>query len=293
MSNSPATSLAASLTKEATTDRDGIHVSTALAQRTVWDELADENPTHAVISAKDEAAAAEKSRAQIADIKQHVSSDTVLLDCGAGYGRVAQYLLPEQPLQGYVAVDSSYQMLSLFKRRYEATPAEQRTPVLLVNADIHMLPLQAQSIDVAIVCAVYLHNHKDIVRQAVADLTRVMRPGGKVLVYSSFPRSRSLMGLQGQAYQILLNLLGRPYQNGPVRYYRASEIRRLFAEFAELELKPVGFAVLPKTIIGLPGPLEKLYRLGLANPVNWLLERITPSFLKPYFATHLDVVAVR
>ena len=281
------------LTKEATTNREGIHVSTTIANRTVWDTLAEENPTHAVISAKDEAAAAEKSRPQIEDIKTHVSADTVLLDCGAGYGRVAKYLLPAQPLKGYVAVDSSYEMLSLFKARYESTPTEQQTPVLLVNADINLLPLAAQSVDVAIVCAVYLHNHKDIVRQAVAELSGVVRPGGKVLVYSSFPRGMSLMGLQGYAYQALLHLLGRPYKNGPVRYYRAAEVRQLFADFAAVELKPVGFAVLPKTIIILPGPLEKLYRLGLANPVNALLSRLMPSFLAPYFATYFDVVATR
>ena len=281
------------LTKEATTNREGIHVSTTIANQTVWDTLAEENPTHAVISAKDEAAAAEKSRPQIEDIKTHVSADTVLLDCGAGYRGVAKHLLTAQPLKGYVAVDSSYEMLSLFKARYESTPTEHQTPVLLVNADINLLPLAAQSVDVAIVCAVYLHNHKDIARQAVAELSRVVRPGGKVLVYSSFPRGMSLMGLQGYAYQALLHLLGRPYKNGPVRYYRAAEVRQLFADFAAVELKPVGFAVLPKTIIILPGPLEKLYRVGRANPVIALLSRLMPSFLAPYFATYFDVVATR
>ncbi|WP_299215507.1 M56 family metallopeptidase, partial [uncultured Dokdonia sp.] len=65
------------------------------------------------ISAKDETAAAKKSAEQIADIKQYLKTDNILLDCGTGYGRVAKYLLPEMPLGGYVGVDSSYEMLTL------------------------------------------------------------------------------------------------------------------------------------------------------------------------------------
>jgi hypothetical protein len=87
--------------------------------------------------------------------------------------------------------------------------------------------------------------------------------------------------------------LGRPLKNGPVRYYRKKEIMYLFADFSDINIKTYGYAVLPKTLIFLPGPLEKLWRLGIANPVNNLLEKITPKKLKPYFATYYDVFAVR
>jgi ubiquinone/menaquinone biosynthesis C-methylase UbiE len=194
-------------------------------------------------------------------------------------------------LGGYIGVDSSYEMLSLFKQRYEKTEAEQRTPLLLVNADMHTLPVVDGSVDVLIVSAVFLHNHKSVVEQAMAEVKRVLKPGGKVLVYSSFPRAASLMGMQGLAYQALLNLLGRPFKNGPVRYYWEGEVVRLFAGFAEVQLKPVGYALLPKTLIFLPSPLEKLWRKGIANPLNNFLERLTPATLKPYCAVHFDVVA--
>lgn len=281
------------LKPQKTVVKEGIYVASEIAEKTVWDKLAVENPTHAVISAVDEEGARVKSAPQIADIKRHLKAGDVLLDLGSGYGRVAKYLLPDEVLGGYIGVDSAYAMLSLFKQRYDTEPLEQRTPALFLNADIHTLPLKDASVDVAIVCAVFLHNHKNVVKQAIAELQRVMKPGGTVLVYSSFPRSATAMGIQGHLYQGLLNLLGRPYKNGPVRYYRKKEILQLFSGFAALELHPHEFSVLPKTLIFLPKPLEIVYRRGIANPINALLQKITPASIQPLFAVHYDVVATR
>lgn len=284
-------SLTALIKAQTTIEREGIFIAKEIAEKTVWDTLATENPIHAVISATDEASAIKKSAPQIADIMTHLQSTDVLLDLGAGYGRVAKYVLPEITLGGYIGVDSSYEMLTLFKRHYMLDESEQRTPLLLLNADIHTLPLQNSSVDVMIVCAVFLHNHKDVVKQAMTELQRVLKPGGKVLVYSSFPRAATAMGLQGLSYQALLNLTGRPFKNGPVRYYGKGEVTRLFAGFSELEIKPVGYSVLPKSLIFLPTPIDRFWRLGIANPLNALLERLTPTSLKPYFAVHFDIVA--
>lgn len=276
-----------------TVERDGIFITNDIANKTVWDKLAKENPTHAVISAGDEANAAAKSTSQIEDIKSHLKPTDVLLDYGSGYGRVAKYLLPQMNLAGYVGLDSSYNMLQLFKERYDVTSAEQLTPALFLNADIHSIPLQSKSIDAVTVCAVFLHNHKSIVTQSMVELTRVVKPGGTVLVYSSFPRAATVMGIQGALYQFLLNLLGRPFKNGPVRYYTAKEIKQLFADFSEVELVPHQYALLPKTLIFLPSPLEKLYRLGLANPLNKLFEKLTPRSQRRHFASFYDVIAKR
>jgi ubiquinone/menaquinone biosynthesis C-methylase UbiE len=285
--------LDALMATDAVVEKEGIYVAKEIAEQTVWDKLAVENPTHAVISAGDEAAAAKKSEAQIADIKSYVQKGDVLLDCGTGYGRVAKYLLPQMELGGYIGVDSAYEMLSIFKNRYKEIEAEQRTPLLLLNADIHTLPLADNSVDVVIVCAVFLHNHKRVVQDAVKEISRVLKPGGKLLVYASFPRAATLQGLQGLTYQAFLNLIGKPYKNGPVRYYWRREIMQLFHNFATAELKPYEYAVLPKSLIFLPGFLDKMWRTVIANPVNKLLQIITPEPLKYYCAVHFDVVATR
>lgn len=287
------TDLLALLKPNETIEQRGLYVAKGISDRTVWDKHAVENPTHAVISAADEKAADEKSVQQIEDIQRHVTSEDVLLDFGCGYGRVAKYLLPTMILQGYIGLDSSCEMLSIFRERYIRSDEEQRTPVLMVNADIHTVPLKDQSVDVVIVCAVFLHNHKDVVKKAMGEIRRILKPGGTLLVYSSFPRSASLMGLQGGVYQMILNLGGKPFTNGPVRYYSKQEVLDLLKGFEEVELYPVGFSVLPKTLIFLPGILEKVYRVGIANPINSALERLMPTSAKAHFAVHYDVVAKR
>ncbi len=276
-----------------TLEQGGVHIAKGIAERTVWDVHAGENATHAVISAPNEEAARIKSEAQIADIKRHVKPDDVLLDFGAGYGRVAQYLLPQMTLAGYVAVDSAREMLSLFRERYIRNDDEQRTPLLLINADIHTVPLKDNAVDVVIVCAVFLHNHKDVVQKSMQEIKRVLKPGGTLLVYSSYPRAATFMGAQGMLYQALLNLMGKPFKNGPVRYYSKKEVMNLHAGFAELDIIPVGFTVVPKTLIFLPGPIEKLYRTCFSNPVNTFLEKICPKSCKHLFAAWYDVVAIR
>jgi len=286
-------SLTQLLQPNCTIEKEGIYVTNDIANKTVWDKLAIENPTHAVISSNDEAEAAAKSKPQIEDIKSHLASTDVLLDYGSGYGRVAKYILPDMPLAGYVGLDSSYNMLQLFKDRYDRSDSEQQTPVLFLNADIHSVPLQSQSVDKVIVCAVFLHNHKSIVATSMGELTRVVKPGGQVLVYSSFPRAWTFMGLQGHLYQMLLNLLGRPFKNGPVRYYTASEIKKLFDKFSDVQLVPHGFTFVPKSLIILPKFIDTAWRVTIANPINSLLAMIIPKSLHRHFAIHFDVIAKR
>lgn len=292
-SDMPQTALNQLLQPNETIEQGGIYIAKGIAERTVWDKHAVENPAHAVISAKDEADARRKSVTQIADIKQHLTSTDIVLDLGAGYGRVAQYVLPDMTLGGYIACDSSYEMLSLFRERYIRSDEEQCTPALSLNADIHTVPLKDNSVDVVLVCAVFLHNHKDVVEKSMQEIKRVLKPGGSLLVYSSFPRAATAMGIQGLTYQALLNLLGKPFKNGPVRYYSKKEVTRLLSGFSQVTIYPVGFTVLPKSLIFLPRVLDNLWRCGIANPFNTLMGHIVPQSSKPYFSVHYDVVAKR
>jgi ubiquinone/menaquinone biosynthesis C-methylase UbiE len=292
-STMPQTGLNQLLQPNETIEQGGIYIAKGIAERTVWDKHAVENPTHAVISAKDEADAHAKSVAQIADIKQHLTPTDILLDLGSGYGRVAKYLLPEMPLSGYIACDSSYEMLSLFRERYIRSDEEQQTPALSLNADIHTISLINNSVDVVLVCAVFLHNHKDVVEKSMQEIKRILKPNGRLLVYSSFPRAATAMGVQGTAYQALLNLLGKPFKNGPVRYYSKREVTKLLKGFSEVAIIPHGFTVFPKSIIFLPRFLDTWWRNGIANPLNAFLEKVMPHSVKPYFAVHYDIVAKR
>ena len=289
----PHTALDQLLLPNETIEQGGIYIAKGIAEKTVWDAHAVENATHAVISAKDEEDAKRKSVKQIADIKQHLTPADIMLDLGSGYGRVAQYLLPDMTLGGYIACDSSFEMLSLFRERYIRSDEEQRTPALSLNADIHTIPLRDNAVDVVLVCAVFLHNHKDVVEKSMQEIKRVLKPGGTLLVYSSFPRAATAMGVQGILYQALLNLLGKPFKNGPVRYYSKAEVIKLLTGFSQVSINPYAFSLVPKSLIFLPRIIDNVYRSGFAQPLNHLFEKLVPASMKSYLAVHYDVVAKR
>lgn len=259
---------------------------------TVWDTLARENPTHAVISAPDEASAERKSETEIEELLKQLP-DGVLLDLGCGYGRIAKYLLPKRSFTTYIGLDSSYNMLRIFSERYQSEPREKTTPLLLIHSDIHSIPLYDSSVDAIIVSAVFLHNHKSVVRTSLREVERVLKPGGTLIVRSSFPNLISLMGIQGYLYTCLLALFNKGYANGPVRYYTHGEVKRLLSEYQTVTVQAAGFALLPKHILILGGRLNKLYRQLIANPVNYFLESILPKNIQRLFPTHHDVVAIK
>lgn len=282
--------LAAIVRDQDVVERKGILVDKHIAEKTVWDKLATINPIDAVISAGNEEDAAKKSEPQITELKAEFN-DGIILDLGCGYGRIAKYLLPQRTFAGYVGLDSAYTMLQLFQDRYRRETNEQTTPALFLNANIHTIPLKDDSVDNVVVAAVFLHNHKSVVKQSIDEIQRVLKPGGKLFVYSSFPNKWTLMGLQGALYQMLLNLLGKPYKNGPVRYYGMKEVSNLFEGFGEVNIRTTGFAILPKRLIFLPSILDKGYRTLIANPLNAILMRILPKFIKEKASLHFDVFA--
>lgn len=276
---------------ERVTEHDGIFVSKEIAGRTVWDQLAEEDPLQAVISAESEEQARIKSDAQIDEIESRVAERTVLLDVGCGYGRIAKYLLTRRKIGIYVGVDSSFQMLRLFRERYRNSDAEGRSPALFVNSDISKMPLLENSIDFAVVSAVFLHNHKPVVRAATQEIERVLKPDATLLVFSSFPRRATAMGLQGWAYHTFLSLQGRGAVNGPVRYYSKNEVLSLFSGFSQTEVVPTGFELIPKSLIGVQGAADRVYRRYFSGPMNEFFQKLVPSRWQPAFARHYDVVA--
>ncbi len=202
-----------------------------------WNNLADTNAIHAAISANDEKYEREKSQQQIELLQQELNPG-VILDLGCGYGRVAKYILDARTFDGYIGLDSSRTMLKIFAERYQEQAS--KTPLLFLYSDIDHIPLADASVDNVIVSAVFLHNPKAITKRSLEEVHRVLRPGGKVFILSSFPARTSLMSLQGDLYLLLLGLFGKGRKNGPVRYFSRAEVARLLAAFTHTDIRAAG-----------------------------------------------------
>ncbi|QLD86946.1 methyltransferase domain-containing protein [Natronomonas halophila] len=103
--------------------------------------------------------------------------DVLSLGCGPGFepAELAEAVGPE----GHVhAIDRSEAMLALAKRRCGGNPR-----VTLTEADVTDVPLSDESVDAA--TAVQVYAYVDALDTALAELHRVLRPGGRAVVYDT------------------------------------------------------------------------------------------------------------
>jgi ubiquinone/menaquinone biosynthesis C-methylase UbiE len=99
-------------------------------------------------------------------------------DLGCGSGRVAATIAPF--VHAVVGVDSSPEMLDVARARLAGSENVQ-----LVHGRIEQLPLDSASLDIALV--VHLLHHVVDPNAALAEVARVLRPGGRLVVADVLP----------------------------------------------------------------------------------------------------------
>lgn len=272
--------------------KEGVILPKDQVDQTVWDSLATDDLLDAATSATSEEHAIKKGAAQIEVLKK-AGPLGIILDLGCGYGRLAEQLLPRSTAsKTYIGVDSSIKMLR-FARERKTDRKDIKTPMHFMYGEIDQIPLKDGSVDTVVVSAVFLHNHKSVTKRSVEEIYRVLKPGGRVFVFSSFPNFHTLMGYQVSLYLLFLSWFGDPYRNGPVRYFTKSEIKKLFKNYQKLQIEPVGFSLLPKRILVLPGFLNRPYKRWLADPFNSFLVKLLPKAMVKALASHLDVISTK
>src|SRR5918996_1249259 len=110
---------------------------------------------------------------------------SVVLDAACGTGRYSQYLAERG--HRVIGVDRSVAML--------AKARENLPQCAFREGDLEALPLEAASVD-TVVCALALV-HLPEVGRAIAELARVVRPGGRVIISDVHP-FLVLLGWQAQ-----------------------------------------------------------------------------------------------
>jgi SAM-dependent methyltransferase len=146
------------------------------------------------------------------------------------------------------AVDCSADGLALGRRFY----GELGLPLRTVQADIRRLPLEDGSFDVAFNAGVLEHFEDADLLAVLAEMVRVVRPGGRVLVFC--PNRYNLF------YQTHLRRIPR-HDYEFERALTADEMRRHFQALGLVDIQVNGVHVHPAPNYLLPAWLPKHHRL--------------------------------
>jgi ubiquinone/menaquinone biosynthesis C-methylase UbiE len=131
----------------------------------------------------------------------------VALDAACGTGRYAR-LLAEQGARQVIGIDQSEAML---ERARELTAPGSATEMLFKQGNLLDLPLADHSCDLAVVALALAHLETRELSQAFAELSRVLKPGGMLLMSEMHPfgaltggrcRFEANAGGQKQVYHI-------------------------------------------------------------------------------------------
>ncbi len=129
-----------------------------------------------------------------------------VVDLGCGRGEVVLH----SASRGAMAwgLDYATEGLRLAKMMVSSVVDDAiRARIGLQQADVRRLPLGAETVDVVFMLDVVEHLHADELAEALAEVQRVLRPGGKLVVHTmpslwyyrfGYPIYRALQALRGQ-----------------------------------------------------------------------------------------------
>ncbi|MGQ4648733.1 methyltransferase domain-containing protein [Lyngbya aestuarii] len=263
--------------------RKGIHYSLSedvdKRANITWSKAAETNPI--------KAAAATTSQDYFAKfpdwINEYINGNCAnILDAGCGYGRLAIPLLKRNPELYLLGVDASPVMLNKFLTlvREDENIINR---VALYQGNLANIPVKSDYFDCIISCAVLLHLPHAEAREIINEMYRVLKPGGQIILVSSFPSIYNLEGIQNFVYEKF-----KPRANGPVRVYRKEQVKKLLSRFQEVKLVARNLTVIPRSIAQINLPFGSAIR----NFNKKMTERYLATFAESGFlVSHYEVVA--
>jgi ubiquinone/menaquinone biosynthesis C-methylase UbiE len=145
-----------------------------------------------------------------------------ILEIGPGYGRVPLYLSHRRGMtcQHYIGVDISLNMLRELRRVATEYGLFGGAELSLACQSADSLPLPDDSVDFAMASAVFLHMGKDHVKRTMAEVARVLRPGGQVAFDTCFP-NRNGSANRIEVWRTRLGLVRSAHH---LKYWRRDEL---------------------------------------------------------------------
>ncbi|MDZ8064514.1 MAG: class I SAM-dependent methyltransferase [Nostoc sp. DedQUE08] len=214
-----------------------------------------------------------------------------ILEIGSGYGRAPLHLSKAKNLkcEKYYGIDISEPLLRRLvkvKQEYNFFPEAEFN---LICTSAETLPLEDNSIDLVISNCVFMHIPDAQLRNLLADICRVLKPGG-IFVFNHSFHNKSCPS------HIIHNFIRRlnPFVRNPVylKQYSAAEIEEMLAtagmkaKCPQYIVEPTAeYAILPETIKGIPVPFANAINRSL-KPSDNLKETLAYGFSA--YSTKLD-----
>ncbi|MEH2140982.1 class I SAM-dependent methyltransferase [Nostoc sp.] len=214
-----------------------------------------------------------------------------ILEIGSGYGRAPLHLSKAKNLRckKYYGIDISEPLLRRLikvKQEYNFFP-EAEFNLICDSAEI--LPLEDNSIDLVISNCVFMHIPDAQLRNLLADISRILKPGG-IFVFNHSFHNKSCPS------HIIHNFIRRlnPFVRNPVylKQYSSAEINEMLAtagiqtKCPQYIIEPTEeYAILPETIKGIPVPFANAINRSL-KPSDALKETLAYGFSA--YSTQLD-----
>jgi len=152
--------------------------------------------------------------------------DSRVLDVGCGTGHAALTLAPLLPDGLACGMDISSAMVAAGRGK---APREIRDRVGFVQASSAALPYGDGTFD-HVMCTNSFHHYHDPLH-ALAEMKRVLRPGGQLIIFENAPD----LSLYTKLWDRVLHLI----EQGHVRYYASRELGEMITRsgFEEVELR--------------------------------------------------------
>jgi len=146
-----------------------------------------------------------------------------VLDIGSGTGTLLAALAARHPAAHLAGLDADGRMLARARTKLDAAPR-----VLLLQAYAQALPFRSAAFDVVVSTLIFHHLPTPVKRMALAEVRRVLKPGGRFLL-ADFGKPQSATG--GQRRGGMKNPPRSPDDTtragGPTRWVR----RRFYARW--------------------------------------------------------------
>lgn len=207
-----------------------------------------------------------------------------LLDIGTGYGLLPLRLSKEKSLRcdrffGLDISESLLRRLQQFKQVYDFLPGSS---FYLVCASAERLPLPDQSMDLVLSNCVFMHLTEAQVKAVLAEVRRVLKPGGAFVFHHSFHNRRC------PAHQIangLRRLLGHHLNPLYLKHYSACEIDGMIQASGLASVCPryqiaptTEYALLPRHLRGHPVPLAQTVNHWVHHPPKAWRDRLAYGY---------------